>query len=84
MIGWGRSMGAVSLLKNTECDIMIADSAYSDLTELCKQSSSNFLPRACCCIFHMFFPCFFSCLKCKIESMSGLQIEQMNISEHLR
>lgn len=26
-MGWGRSMGAVSLLTSTECDIMVADSA---------------------------------------------------------
>jgi len=36
VVGWGRSMGAVSLLKSNELDIMVADSAYSNLTYLCK------------------------------------------------
>lgn len=29
--GWGRSMGAVSLLLSQEIDIMVVDSAYSSL-----------------------------------------------------
>ena len=77
-------MGGVSLLKSSELDIMVSDSAYSNLSRLCKDSSSKFLPSACCCIFHIFFPCVFSCLKCKVESASGLQIETMNIEDHLK
>lgn len=83
-MGWGRSMGAVSLLTSTECDIMVADSAYSNLSHLCKESSSKFVPRACCCIFHMCFPCIFSCIKCKVESMSGLEIDKMDVAGHLK
>lgn len=36
VVGWGRSMGAVSLLNSSECDIMVSDSAYCNLTQLCK------------------------------------------------
>lgn len=32
VVGWGRSMGAVSLLLNDQIDIMISDSAYSQLS----------------------------------------------------
>ena len=74
VVGWGRSMGAVSLLKSTECDIMVSDSAYSNLTKLCKESSIKFIPSMCCCFFHLFFPCVFCCIKCKVEDKSGLKI----------
>lgn len=36
VVGWGRSMGAVSLLLSSECSILIADSAYANLAQLCK------------------------------------------------
>lgn len=65
-------MGAVSLLMSSECDVMVSDSAYSDLPTLCKESSSKFLPRACCCLFHCMFPCVFACISCKVESLAGL------------
>ena len=35
VVGWGRSMGGVSLLKSKELDIMVSDSAYSNLHNLC-------------------------------------------------
>ena len=66
VVGWGRSMGGVSLLMSDQCDLMVVDSAYSNLSELCKESSSKFLPRACCCIFHCLFPCVFACIQCKV------------------
>ena len=84
VIGWGRSMGGVSLLKSEELDIMVADSAYSNLHSLCKESSSKSVPAVCCCFFHVFFPCIFSCLKCRVESRSGLEIDAMDIAKHLK
>lgn len=79
VVGWGRSMGAVSLLLSDQCDLMVADSAYSNLSVLCKESSAKFLPRACCCLFHCLFPCVFACIQCKVESLAGLAIDQMDI-----
>lgn len=77
-------MGGASLLISNELDIMVSDSAYSNLSELCKESSSKFVPSACCCFFHAFFPCVFACLKCKVESRSGLKISEMDITSHLK
>ena len=34
--GWGRSMGGVSLLRSSEIEVMVCDSAFSNLSELCK------------------------------------------------
>lgn len=84
VVGWGRSMGAVSLLMSSELDIMVSDSAYSNLSALCKESSSKFLPKACCCIFHCFFPCVFACIQCKVNGLAGLSISDMNVSKRLR
>ena len=36
VVGWGRSMGAVSLLLSSKCDVMITDSPFSSLSTLCK------------------------------------------------
>jgi fermentation-respiration switch protein FrsA (DUF1100 family) len=83
VIGWGRSMGAASLLMSHECNVMIADSAYSNLSALCKESSAKFLPKACCCLFHCFFPCVFACIQCKVDKLAGLEIEQMDIMKRL-
>ena len=35
VVGWGRSMGAVSLLLSNEIDIMAADSPFCSLKEVC-------------------------------------------------
>ena len=83
VVGWGRSMGAVSLLMSKECDIMVADSAYANLPSLCKESSSKFLPKACCCFFHCLFPCVFACIKSKVNHLAGLSIEEMKIAARL-
>ena len=32
VVGWGRSMGAVSLLLSTECEILVVDSPFSSLS----------------------------------------------------
>jgi hypothetical protein len=84
VVGWGRSMGAVSLLMSSECNLMIADSAYSNLANLCKESSSQFLPKACCCLFHCFFPCVFACIQCKVNSLAGLTIDRMDVMGRLK
>ena len=84
VVGWGRSMGGVSLLMSDEIDLMVSDSAYSNLHNLCKESSSKSVPPACCCFFTLCFPCVFGCLKCKVESCSGLDIDQMDVKGHLK
>jgi hypothetical protein len=84
VVGWGRSMGAVSLLMSEQCDIMVADSAYSNLSVLCKESSAKFLPKACCCIFHCLFPCVFACIQCKVESLASLTIDNMDVLRRIR
>ena len=33
---WGRSMGAVSALLSSECDVIVADSPFSSLRSVCK------------------------------------------------
>ena len=63
---------------------MVSDSAYSNLNNLCKESSAKSVPGVCCCFFHIFFPCFFSCIKCKIESKSGLEVNEMDVKGHLK
>lgn len=68
VVCWGRSMGAVSVLRSTESEIIIADSAYSNLTNLCKEFTLKSVPALCCCCFHMLFPCVLSCIKCRVES----------------
>jgi hypothetical protein len=35
VVGWGRSMGSVSALLSTECQVVVADSPYSSLRDLC-------------------------------------------------
>lgn len=84
VVGWGRSMGAVSLLMSEQCDVMVADSAYSNLAVLCKESSAKFLPRACCCLFNCLFPCVFACIQCKVESLAGLEISRMDVTARLQ
>jgi hypothetical protein len=84
VVGWGRSMGAVSLLLSSECSLIVADSAYSNLAHLCKESSVHFLPKACCCLFHCFFPCVFACIQCKVHKLAGLEIGSMDIAGKLK
>jgi hypothetical protein len=59
-------MGSVSLLLSEECDIMVADSPFSSLNDLCQESSKEFLPRCCCCFFYCLFPCVYCCIKSDI------------------
>ena len=73
-------MGGVSLLTSEQCDIMVSDSAYANLGELCKESSAKYLPKACCCLFHCLFPCVFACIQCKVNSLAGLSIDRMDIA----
>jgi hypothetical protein len=51
-------MGAVSLLLSSECNVMIADSAFSNLETLCRESG-NLIPHIYKCLFDCFFPCAF-------------------------
>lgn len=37
VVGWGRSMGSISLLLSKECDLLILDSPFSNLKNLCKE-----------------------------------------------
>ena len=82
--GWGRSMGGVSLLKSTEIEVMICDSAFSNLSELCKESSEKEVPSFLCCCFHLLYPCLFSCIKCKVKEKAGLDVEDLDIAAHLK
>jgi hypothetical protein len=72
IVGWGRSMGAVSLLMSSKCDIMIADSPFSSLYDLCKETSLNVVPSCLCCLVHCIFPCLFCCVRCGVEKKSGM------------
>jgi hypothetical protein len=73
-------MGGVSLLMSQHLDIMVCDSAYANLGQLCKESSSKFMPKACCCLFHCLFPCVFACIQCKANALAGLQIDRMDVT----
>jgi hypothetical protein len=35
VVGWGRSMGSVSLLLSSECQVIVADSPFCSLRSLC-------------------------------------------------
>lgn len=61
VVGWGRSMGSVSLLMSEECSIMVADSPFSDLNTLCRESGQH-IPYVPNCLYLCLFPCVFCCV----------------------
>jgi uncharacterized membrane protein YecN with MAPEG domain len=54
-------MGSVSLLMSEECSIMVADSPFSDLNTLCRESGQH-IPYVPNCLYLCLFPCVFCCV----------------------
>lgn len=74
-------MGSVSLLLSQEINIMVADSPFYSLKDLCHESSSQFLPNFCCCLFHCMYPCFFYYVQMDVKEKSGLIINEMEVAK---
>ena len=53
VIGWGRSMGAVSLLLSSELDVLAVDSPFSSLNRLVRELGKTQLP--CCCLTPFYY-----------------------------
>lgn len=83
VVGWGRSMGSVSLLLSSEIDIMIADSPFSSLVTLCEQISYKATPALCCCFFHCLYPCLFSCVRSDVEQKAGFDLRELEVCKVL-
>lgn len=66
-------MGSVSLLMSTECNVMVADSPFCNLTRLCRESG-QYIPYLPYCIFNCFFPCVFCCVRKDIQSKTQQDI----------
>lgn len=73
VVGWGRSMGSVSLLLSQECSVMVADSPFCDLTRLCKESG-QYIPYVPYCLFSCIFPCVFCCVSKDIREKTQRNI----------
>lgn len=76
LVGWGRSMGAVSLLMSNECDIMVVDSPFCSLSRLCKESGQH-VPYLPGCLFQCIFPCVFCCVKRDITKKTQQNIVEL-------
>lgn len=74
VVGWGRSMGAVSLLMSEEIDIMISDSAYSSLDEVCKDSIHKVTPCYLTCFANCLFPYVYKNVKERVIILSGMDL----------
>jgi hypothetical protein len=77
-------MGAVSLLLSSECNVMIADSAFSNLETLCRESG-NLIPHIYKCLFDCFFPCAFWFVRRDITRKVECDIfEDLDIEKRVR
>lgn len=77
---WGRSMGAASALKYGKADVIVADSPFRSMKNLCKEvvinSKSNPLPS---CLVKCLFPCVFWKLRSDVIKTASYDLEELNI-----
>lgn len=77
-------MGAVSLLLSTECDVLVVDSPYSSLSDVCWEITKSETPTAALCCVACLYPCVFSWLKNVVYEKSGLRVEDMEIVDRMK
>lgn len=66
-------MGAVSLLMSSKCNIMVVDSPFSCLKQLCYDTAKKFKYAPNCLIFCCFNLVYY-CLKKDIEDKTNVDI----------
>lgn len=79
---WGRSMGAVSALRYGRASIIIADSPFVSLEQICKETAHakkpNYVPGcmvACC------FPLMFRKLRTDVKKRADFDMKELNIKK---
>ena len=76
---WGRSMGGVSALMSNKSSIMVVDSAFSSLKEVCLTTARNNSPYIANCLVECLFPCVYSVMRKDILKKTGHNIDELEI-----
>ena len=80
VILWGRSMGASSALKYGGTFITVADSPFSSMERMCRETAISKAPSYIpSCLMSCLFPCVFYKLRTDVKKAANFDLKDLNI-----